>query len=1703
VKAPRPPRFEKRRAADFSAELRTRAQAWLPAWDLPESRRDFGYALLEIAARFNSEVAERLDDVGEKMRRGFLDWLAVRGMAARPSRLPVVLKLADSAPEAVLASAPVQLQAEADGSSVMLETEEDLRIVPGRLDVIVGVDADKDEFYLSPPGLSDLKTPEPLPTQWRLKSFAAAGAKNLQLDPDTGLVLDMIVEAEGKQYKITQAEKDIVTLEPPLGEGLNEGQVVEKVTTFVPFGGIAHNWQEHVLYLGDADLLNIEAEAKIEVVGAKSVGDDVSWQYSAGDEKDWQPLKLAERQTSDGVVLMKPKGAIETKKVKEISSRWIRAYKKTATGAPFRTNRELGLRINSIDCDKKLKNLKCEDTESTPSAAAEAMANTTPLVLDTPFFPLGKQPKQFDAFYLGSEEAFSKKKAEVQLCFQLADLSFAALSTVAVDQPTPGTSIIAGVGQDRFLHLLQFNPTSRTLTKFRDREPLQPPLSGFFGAAPSTPNPVALDSQPLWRLPMWVENSFDGLFGQELLVAMTAGNDVWLWREMLNLPVLSGWFPLGQLPVGGTGTPVPVAGLLYLADAAQSKIVALCHSKLFVRDWPAETQWQPVDTLDAANNPVVLRSVVPVLLDNGSGQLVTSVSAGMVGVSDTNDLYSVDTAGLCTFLANGFETDIRPAAFRDSTNITTVVGVDLSDPPKLIAFRNTASSATVDVPSSSKVVRAIEVMLSNSELHFLVSAKGSASSYLVDWTPFGVMTTPIASEVPPEVGQVGGAPCALLHGVIIPGANADLLVTDFDVTRRKVRTVTIEIGIVVPDSIPALAVNDKIVRKAANGGPEHRLVTGTGLTKAGETFYPIDSDFPPTTTGPLLAYKLPATLSGEFKDPVHHPKQFTLDSSDHETAKGSWLLIDSRFYTVDDLNTTVDPWIATISSPTTNSLPASPPNTKSYVRPITTDGRVAPFMHLDSTNNDWDAGLLQRIKLVFPGRNPSEQSGKAFSFLGNNPVYVVLGQIFNPMPPPANPIEFIVNVAAGKWIRLLGDTSANPELSWEYWNGKGWWKLPVESDATFNLKNSGALEFEIPDDIAATDWSGKTNFWIRARLVGGDYGQEKVTVITTTSGNVSEQTIERSSEGIRAPQVVKLHIFYRICEPAIPKYVLTQDSGSMRDQSDANRTAGASVEAFVPLALALGRLSQVSTPAATSDDCPPDCCCHGEKRTAASASIATTEQSTVPTQPTGGRALFIGLDATLSGAPVNVFLLVEQERPHGEFAPLKIEALVADRFVPIVADDGTRAVGESGLLSMAFVDAPTRGELFGKTLTWLRLTPTANGNTDWKPTLRGAYLNAVWASATETLTRELVGSSDGSPNLTLRLARPPVLHGTLELRVKEPLGDEERTALRKDDARRVLSDVQDLPGDWVLWKQVADPGDESTTERVYAFDESTGEIRFGDGRHGMIPPIGRDVIVAFRYQRTEPPKPGSDTVPGNLIAPRTPLNLVSPVESVEGVFAADQAAGGAPPESDERVLRFGFARLRHRHRAVTPQDLEDLALESSPDIAQARCFFRPGFIRLVIVMRGKNPSPNAAQIRELHRLLTAVAPPSLSEQGALRIVGPSPRRLRVALTLRVESLDRAGALSEDVKKRLVALFDTATGGSDGDGWALGTNPSEEDIALALVDANHLESIAKVTFHEVAGDGLEQAWPATFKPSGLVVLDKDPVRIQFVTAEVMV
>ena len=224
---------------------------------------------------------------------------------------------------------------------------------------------------------------------------------------------------------------------------------------------------------------------------------------------------------------------------------------------------------------------------------------------------------------------------------------------------------------------------------------------------------------------------------------------------------------------------------------------------------------------------------------------------------------------------------------------------------------------------------------------------------------------------------------------------------------------------------------------------------------------------------------------------------------------------------------------------------------------------------------------------------------------------------------------------------------------------------------------------------------------------------------------------------------------------------------------------------------------------------------------------------------------------------------------------LRVDALIGDRFEPVMATDETRALGETGLVKMAFSVEPIQAELFGRTRAWLRLTPSG-GDEDWEPALRGVYLNAVWARSAETMTRELLGSSEGMPGLTLG-TRPPATARGQPRTARQGASRGQRNAIACcafSMPRAVKSAVTDLPGDWVLWKQVADPLDhDAAAHCVYALDEGTGIVRFGDGLHGAIPPIGVGRLsLRFAYERTEPAT-RPEGPPANFVTARTPGSI--------------------------------------------------------------------------------------------------------------------------------------------------------------------------------------------------------------------------------------
>ena len=1603
----RHPSFEPRRRKELLDGLLVRARAWLADWQ-PRDDGDFATGLFAIAARLESEVTQRLDRAPEKAFRGFLDWLGVTGKPGLAARLPVVFRMTPGS-DPVDAPDRVQLQINTGETPLNFETERPLRVLPGTLATIVAADPKRDAFFTPPADIFAVEPPAPAPRSWRLKSEALEG-KTLQLDPPLGLEVGLTLrDPAGRQYDITDAQGGIVTIDPALAAPLNAGDEVTRLDQFAPFAENQRNRQEHSIYIGSADGLNIEAPALIAVRGGAGIPSDATWWYSGKSSPtapvDWQPITTVSLE-DNAVVLSKAGGAIETMKIDGYQSRWLKATR--AAGVPQSSHITGGVRL-AVNCVRA-------GQESPAVTALEGIANTTPLVLDAGFYPFGREPRQFDSFYLGSKEAFSKASAEVTLNFTLGNAVSNARAVVGVSNTDQRSY---GVGDDGRLHRIAHGVSSGDPTA-TFLPPTQP------GSTSQRPVPLNTSVRPSGLL-----------YFLTPLVLVAAGPEVWV---LADSEVGQLWTLLDTPFTAPDGTTPDVTSLMLATAASGLVAYAVSGDQLHRRDVLGGGGWTREGVGPLSPNEHVAK-VLPV---NRIGELPGSQREpdGVVAVTNAGNVYLRDSTGAWTAVSGGptLDTEFYPVV------VLTAAGDRLclcrDDDAYPIAF-----DLALGGPGFFADVRllghTLDFVARGDELNVVMLTTDRASTQppaIAVWDAFNDAdpvfddqpNQPVLIEGPLQVGRDAGITYFLSAGkdaeaFILPVGQTEF-VSGAHVGEAMVFTdaaVNWSTAIEpIIDTTPATpAGNDKTVVSV------QRSLAGAGSRWVMETASPIADG---------ADVRVHASLhSGLRSGTADSATQITLLAGDAEAVDHGWLYVTAAGHErIVQINGLAAGPVATIpdAMPWAAGTAVQYRNIRAGVD-YTVD--VRPTVEL-ATLDTLLANTLGGATLEF--ESPIAPSTQTVSDVFPAQDLAVLSAPWT-NAPTASAVDYLVSLNLfDTWTVFEPPKPRNPTLSWEYFDGTAWRLIPNLTDDTAELARGGKVTFCVPRDLQPTDVVGRKNHWIRARLVGGDYGQETVTVVSETVSGKTTQKVERNTDSIHAPYVARLTVTYKVCCEVVPDVVLTRDNGSLLNQTDVNRSPGAVVDYFVPLSEALS----------ASD-----------------------------------RALYLGFDTKLTGGPIQVLFLVN-DGSHDAAFPLRVDALVAGGLRPLVVKDNTRGLNESGTIEMDLAESPQLTELFGTTKYWLRVRPGSrlSSEDDWKPSIRAAYLNATWSIAAETQRVEQLGSSDGSPDQRYVLARPPVIEGSLKLRVHERLGDEDIEALRREgvDIQDTFPNFPNRPGCWVLWKQVVDPADEGPGERVYALDDATGLIRFGDGLHGMIPPIGSNTILAEQYQRG-----GGEAA--NRVTAWSQINLVTPLSGVNAVFAPDGAAGGSDPQDADATTRFAPANLRLRDRALTLADFEMLTLQFSRDIAQARALPTATGLRLIVVMRGRTARPGAGVLRELRSYLLSHSLPNVAGKDVLRIEGPEEIPVRIRLELVVDDIGRGGEVAGAAREAIAQLLDPAIGGHEGAGFELGQSPSDTDITAALVGIRHLEGIRSATVTRADGAPL-----GATKPSQLIRLAPDGVTV---------
>ncbi|MET0622220.1 MAG: baseplate J/gp47 family protein [Pyrinomonadaceae bacterium] len=230
-----------------------------------------------------------------------------------------------------------------------------------------------------------------------------------------------------------------------------------------------------------------------------------------------------------------------------------------------------------------------------------------------------------------------------------------------------------------------------------------------------------------------------------------------------------------------------------------------------------------------------------------------------------------------------------------------------------------------------------------------------------------------------------------------------------------------------------------------------------------------------------------------------------------------------------------------------------------------------------------------------------------------------------------------------------------------------------------------------------------------------------------------------------------------------------------------------------------------------------------------------------------------------------------------------------------------------------------------------------------------------------SVTGEVIGVSDGSPNQRYRLAQPRLLRDTLRVSV-ETAQPTPPWRLRRNlvFSRRAFTPEQlaALEQQERIASTLAFSRDTDPDYTIETDENDVTTVSFGDGQYGQIPQTGARIVASYRT--------GGGTY-GNVGAGQITVVSRSPQLQLLGARVVNRAAasGGAERESVEQAARFAPTVFSSMQRAVTADDYVALA-RLFPGVSKARAEATAwNTVKLYVAPAGSGQAPSDVLRRDL------------------------------------------------------------------------------------------------------------------------------------------
>jgi predicted phage baseplate assembly protein len=198
------------------------------------------------------------------------------------------------------------------------------------------------------------------------------------------------------------------------------------------------------------------------------------------------------------------------------------------------------------------------------------------------------------------------------------------------------------------------------------------------------------------------------------------------------------------------------------------------------------------------------------------------------------------------------------------------------------------------------------------------------------------------------------------------------------------------------------------------------------------------------------------------------------------------------------------------------------------------------------------------------------------------------------------------------------------------------------------------------------------------------------------------------------------------------------------------------------------------------------------------------------------------------------------------------------------------------------------------------------------------------------------------------------------------------------------------------------------------------------------------------------------------------------------------AGGGSDTELVESAIVRGPRTIKHRGRAVTAEDFEQLAREASQSVARVKALplfndrgeYATNWVTVIIVPGSADarPTPSPQLRYRVEQYLRERAASSVAFPRQVKVSGPAYVEVTINADIYAASIDLAPQVEADAIAALEAFLHPLTGGYTQSGWEFGRLPCLSDFYGLLEAVNgmdHIENL-RMTLSPVTPGGVKAA-----------------------------